>query len=360
VSGTPRMSGPGALADGIRNGNRRALAKAITLVESTRADHQEAAQRLLELLLPDTGKAARVGISGVPGVGKSTFVEAFGLYLVGRGLRVAVLAVDPSSARSGGSILGDKTRMQRLSVAPEAFIRPSPSAGSLGGVARRTREAMLVCEAAGYDAVLIETVGVGQSEYAVASMVDFFLVLMLAGAGDELQGMKKGILELADALAINKADGDNLLRAQRAAAELQSALRLFRPRSAAWQPPVLQVSALEERGMEAVWDAVQRHRAALTASGELAAKRRAQQQDWLWAMIDDGLKRHFLARPDVDALLPEVEAAVLDSRLTPTQGARKLLALLDASRPEPHTERGAGGSTARQSAAAAPAPRRGC
>lgn len=321
-----------ALADGVRGGNRRALAKAITLVESTRADHQEAAQRLLELLLPATGRAARVGISGVPGVGKSTFIEAFGLHLIESGRRVAVLAVDPSSARSGGSILGDKTRMQRLSVAPQAFIRPSPSAGSLGGVARRTREALLVCEAAGYDVVLVETVGVGQSEYAVASMVDFFLVLMLAGAGDELQGMKKGILELADALAINKADGDNVARAQRAAVELQSALRLFRPRSPHWEPPVLQVSALEGRGMDAVWDAVARHRTALAASGELAAKRRGQQQDWLWAMIDDGLKRHFLGRADVAAALPEVEAAVLDSRLTPTEGARRLLALLDDAR----------------------------
>ena len=205
-----RASEPGALAAGVRAGDRRALAKAITLVESSRPDHQDAAQRLLELLLPDTGRAARIGVSGVPGVGKSTFIEAFGLHLLARGLRVAVLAVDPSSARSGGSILGDKTRMPRLSVAPEAFIRPSPAAGSLGGVARRTREAMLVCEAAGYDVILVETVGVGQSEYAVASMVDFFLVLMLAGAGDELQGMKKGILELADALAINKADGDNV------------------------------------------------------------------------------------------------------------------------------------------------------
>lgn len=320
-----------SLAGGVLAGDRRALAKAITLVESTRADHQEAAQRLLERLLPATGRAHRVGISGVPGVGKSTFIEAFGIHLVERGLRVAVLAVDPSSARSGGSILGDKTRMQRLSVSPQAFIRPSPSAGSLGGVARRTREAMLVCEAAGHDVVLVETVGVGQSEYAVASMVDFFLVLMLAGAGDELQGMKKGILELADALAINKADGDNVARAQRAAAELQVALRLFRPRSAHWEPPVLQISALEGRGMDAVWDTVQRHRTALEASGELAAKRRQQQRDWLWAMIHDGLTRHFLGRADVAEQLPDVEAAVLDARLTPTEGARRLLALLDVS-----------------------------
>lgn len=329
----PSRSGAAAsvdtLAAAVRAGDRRALAKAITLVESTRADHQRAAQRLLEHLLPQTGRAARVGISGVPGVGKSTFIEAFGLFLVAGGKRVAVLAVDPSSARSGGSILGDKTRMARLAVAPEAFIRPSPAAGSLGGVARRTREAMLVCEAAGYDVVLIETVGVGQSEYAVAAMVDFFLLLMLAGAGDELQGMKKGILELADALAINKADGDNLGRVTRAAAEYRAALHLLRPRSAHWDPPVLTVSALEARGMDEVWNLIERHRAALDACGELAAKRRTQQQDWLWAMIDDGLKRHFLGRPDVARLLPEIEAAVLDAKLTPTEGARRLLALLD-------------------------------
>lgn len=321
-----------ALAAAVCRGERRALAKAITLVESTRADHQQQAQRLLESLLPATGHAVRVGISGVPGVGKSTFIEALGLHLIGLGKRVAVLAVDPSSARSGGSILGDKTRMARLAVAPEAFIRPSPARGSLGGVARRTREAMLVCEAAGYDVVLVETVGVGQSEYAVASMVDFFLVLMLAGAGDELQGMKKGILELADALAINKADGDNVDRATRAAAEYRSALRLFRPQSPSWTPPVLTVSGLEASGMDEVWRAVTAHRAALGASGELETKRRRQLHDWLWAMIDDGLKQHFLARPDVTRLLPDIEAAVDGAALTPTEGARRLLALLDAPR----------------------------
>ncbi|MGD9763215.1 MAG: methylmalonyl Co-A mutase-associated GTPase MeaB [Candidatus Binatia bacterium] len=318
------------LAAAVRSGNRRALAKAITLVESTRPDHQEAAQRLLGFLLPHTGNAARVGISGIPGVGKSTFIEAFGLHVIERGKRVAVLAVDPSSARSGGSILGDKTRMPLLSVAPAAFIRPSPAGGSLGGVARRTREALLVCEAAGYDVVLVETVGVGQSEYAVASMVDFFLVLMLAGAGDELQGMKKGILELADALAINKADGDNVARAARTATELRSALRFFRPRTPHWDPPVLSVSALERRGMDEVWSAIERHRAALTACGELTEKRREQQHEWLWAMIDDGLKRHFVSRRDVAAVLAEVEDAVREARLTPTDGARRVLALLDA------------------------------
>jgi LAO/AO transport system kinase len=327
----PRDPAPAVerLADDVRTGNRRALAKAITLVESTRADHQEAAQRLLEVLLPYTGQAARLGITGVPGVGKSTFIEAFGLYLISQRKRVAVLAVDPSSARSGGSILGDKTRMAQLSAAPDAFIRPSPSGGSLGGVARRTREALLVCEAAGYDVVLVETVGVGQSEYAVASMVDFFLVLMLAGAGDELQGIKKGILELADALAINKADGDNLRRAEQAATEYRSALRLFRHTSASWDPPVVTVSALENRGMDTVWGMVEQHRSKLTAAGERNAKRRQQQHTWFWSMIDDGLKSHFLGRKDVQRRLPDMESAITDGKLTPTEAARRLLAVLD-------------------------------
>lgn len=309
------------------------MAKAITLVESTRADHQRQAQELLEHLLPATGKAARVGITGVPGVGKSTFIEAFGLYLLAQGKRVAVLAVDPSSARSGGSILGDKTRMARLSAEPEAFIRPSPSAGSLGGVAQRTREAMLVCEAAGYDVILVETVGVGQSEVTVASMVDFFLVLMLPGAGDELQGIKKGILELADALAVNKADGDNVALATRAIAEYRSALRLFRHGSSNWSPPVVAMSALESRGMDDVWNIIVDHREKLDASGELREKRRHQQQAWMWSMLEEGLKHHFLARTDVRRLLPEMEAAVGQSTLTPTEAARRLLELLEIGGP---------------------------
>ncbi len=324
-----------ALAAGVRGGDRRALAKAITLVESTRADHQEAAQRLLEMLLPHIGRAARVGISGVPGVGKSTFIEAFGLYLISLGKHVAVLAVDPSSARSGGSILGDKTRMPRLSASAEAFIRPSPSGGSLGGVARRTREALLVCEAAGYDVVLVETVGVGQSEYAVAAMVDFFLVLMLAGAGDELQGIKKGILELADALAINKADGDNVEHAQQAAAQYRSALNLFRHATPNWNPPVLTVSALESKGMDRVWAIIEDYRTRLAASGELEAKRREQQQRWFWSMIDDGLKTHFLGRKDVQRRLRAVEAAIATGKLTATEGARRLLDLLDDTSASP-------------------------
>ena len=324
-----------ALAEKVRGGGRRALAKAITLVESTRPDHQRDAQRLLDRLLPDTGRAARVGITGVPGVGKSTFIEAFGLYLIGQGKRVAVLAVDPSSARSGGSILGDKTRMAQLSVSPGAFIRPSPSSGSLGGVARRTREAMLVCEAAGYDVVIVETVGVGQSEVTVASMVDFFLVLMLPGAGDELQGIKKGVIEIADALAVNKCDGDNRKRAMQAAAEYRAALRLFRHTSANWDPPVLTVSALEARGMDEVWATVQDYRTKLGATGELGRRRREQQQAWFWSMLRDGVERHFLARADVRRLLPELETAVGEGRLTPTAAAARLLGLLDGGAAPP-------------------------
>jgi GTPase len=319
-----------ALASGVRSGDRRLLAKAITLVESTHRDHQDAAQHLLERLLPHTGAAARIGITGVPGVGKSTFIEAFGLHLIGVGKRVAVLAVDPSSARTGGSILGDKTRMARLSAAPAAFIRPSPSGGSLGGVARRTREAMLVCEAAGYDVVIVETVGVGQSEIAVNSMVDFFLVLMLAGAGDELQGIKKGILEIADALAINKADGDNVALAQQAASQYIAALNLFRHTSPTWDPPVVTLSALEMRGMDIIWGIIQDHRTKLGATGELAAKRRKQQRVWFWNVVEEGIKARFLGRPDVRCELGELEAAVAAGETSPTAAARRVLALAGA------------------------------
>lgn len=318
-----------SLAAGVRAGDRRALAKAITLVESTRADHQHEAELLLDRLLPSTGTAVRVGISGVPGVGKSTFIESFGLYLIDIGKRVAVLAVDPSSAQSGGSILGDKTRMARLSASPRAFVRPTPAGRSVGGVARRTREALLVCEAAGYDVVIVETVGVGQSEYAVASMVDFFLLLLLPGAGDELQGIKRGIMELADALAVNKADGSNLPRAQQAAAQYRSALNLFRHSTSGWRPPVITVSALENRGMAEVWSIIQQHRQRLAQSGELEDKRRRQQQAWFWNMIDEGLREHFLQRADVRALLPELEQALAARRITPTHAARRLLCLLD-------------------------------
>ena len=321
------MTDVDALASGVRAGDRRLLAKAITLVESTHRDHQDSAQRLLEQLLPHTGAAVRVGITGVPGVGKSTFIEAFGLYLIAQRKRVAVLAVDPSSARTGGSILGDKTRMAKLSAAPEAFIRPSPSGGSLGGVARRTREAMLVCEAAGYDVVIVETVGVGQSEIAVNAMVDFFLVLMLAGAGAELQGIKKGIIEIADALAINKADGENVAMAQQAASQYIAALNLFRHTSPTWDPPVVTLSALEMRGMDTIWGIIQDHRTKLGATGELEAKRREQQRAWFWNEVEEGIKMRFLGRPDVRTALGEAEASVTAGATSPTAAARRILAL---------------------------------
>ncbi len=315
------------LERGLVSGDRRSLAKAITLAESSRDDHQNAAQLLLERLLPRTGGASRVGITGVPGVGKSTFIEAFGLFLIERGHRVAVLAVDPSSSLSGGSILGDKTRMPRLSAAEASFIRPSPAGRTLGGVTSRTREAMLLCEAAGYDVVLVETVGVGQSEYAVASMVDFFLVLMLAGAGDELQGIKRGILELADALAINKADGDNVGPATRARAEYQAAFHLMRA-GASWEPPVLTVSAQEGSGIAEIWDAVVRHRNQTTESGELEKKRGHQQHRWFQSLLEHGLKTRFLARPDVARAVVESERGIVEKTLTPTAAARRILDLI--------------------------------
>lgn len=321
-----------ALERGVLSGQRRALAKAITLVESTRSDHQMEAQRLLERLLPHTGNATRIGVSGVPGVGKSTFIEAFGLHVIQEGRRVAVLAVDPSSSLSGGSILGDKTRMPRLAASENAFIRPSPSGGRVGGVARRTREAVLVCEAAGYDVVIIETVGVGQSEVQVAGMVDCFVLLLLAGAGDELQGIKRGILELADIFAINKADGENLPRAQRAAAQTKSALALVRPVPGGLGPPVVTVSALEERGLDRVWKLVREHRARLEQSGRLEEKRAQQRRAWLWSMLREGIESRFLERSDVRRELHQVERSVERGQITPTQGAERLLALLDIRR----------------------------
>jgi LAO/AO transport system kinase len=316
------------LAEGIARGDRRSLAMGITLVESTLAAHHEQAGVLLERLLPSTGKGARMGITGVPGVGKSTFIEAFGLYLVSQGHRVAVLAVDPSSSISGGSILGDKTRMPLLSISESTFIRPSPASGSLGGVASKTREAMLLCEAAGYDVVLVETVGVGQSEYVVASMVDFFLVLMLPGAGDELQGIKRGILELADALAINKADGDNVPRAERARAEYLAAFHLLRS-GGTWEPPVVTVSAAEARGMDEIWKIVRAHRERMTETGELAAKRANQLHRWFWSLLEEGLRHRFVSRGAVAAAIAEAEAAIDAARISPTAAARRVLALLE-------------------------------
>jgi LAO/AO transport system kinase len=320
---------PQTYTDGVLAGDRRMLSKAITLIESALATHQEAARRMLNALLPKTGAAVRLGITGVPGVGKSTFIESFGALLVREGHRVAVLAVDPSSARSGGSVMADKTRMEKLSIEPHAFIRPSPSGGTLGGVARKTRETMLVCEAAGYDVIIVETVGVGQSETAVASMVDFFLVLLLAGAGDELQGIKKGILELADAVAINKADGENLGPARKAAKMFELALHLLQPASPRWTPPVLTCSAREMTGIETIWKTVLRHRAVFSASHELAEKRRRQAADWMWSLIDEGLMERFVRQPDIKKLLPRILREVERGVLTATAAADKLLFLLD-------------------------------
>jgi LAO/AO transport system kinase len=312
---------------GVLAGHRATLGRAITLIESRRVDHQEAARALLTGLMPHTGGAWRVGITGVPGVGKSTFIEALGLWLVAQGRKVAVLAVDPSSTRTGGSILGDKTRMELLSREERAFIRPSPSAGTPGGVASRTREAMLLCEAAGYDVVLVETVGVGQSELAVADMTDFFLVLMLAGAGDELQGIKRGLMELADALVVNKADGERALAAQQAAQTLRGALRTLHPNPApgAWSPRVLTCSALQGEGVGEVWGAVAAHRAAVTASGALEAQRQRQQRRWLWSLLQEGLVERFRGLPEVQARLPGLEAAVERGELAPTTAAWELL-----------------------------------
>lgn len=310
---------------GIRAGNRAMLARAITLVESERASDFEDAQRLLNMLLPDTGNAIRIGISGIPGAGKSTFIDAFGMMLTEQGKRVAVLAIDPSSTVSRGSILGDKTRMARLSREETAFIRPSPSSGTLGGVHRKTRETMLLCEAFGFDTVIIETVGVGQSETVVAEMVDVYLVLMIAGTGDELQGIKRGILEVADILAINKADGDNVKRAQLARRELQTALHLMRGSRKGWQPPVLACSALEGTGLDAIWEQILKHRAMMEASGEFTRKRSGQAIHWMWNMIEDGLLSSLRQNDDIAAKTSELEARVNRGELTPSSAATAVL-----------------------------------
>jgi len=313
---------------GVLDRDRLTLARTITLIESTLPLHQELARTIVDRLLPYTGRAIRIGITGVPGSGKSTYIERFGTRLTDIGHRVAVLAIDPSSSRSGGSILGDKTRMERLAIDPNAFIRPSPSSGTLGGVGRKTRETMLVCEAAGYDVVIIETVGVGQSETTVASMVDFFLVLMIAGAGDELQGIKKGVLEMADAIVINKADGDNLLRAEIAQKEYQTALNMLMPNSPNWSPPVLTCSAVEGRGIDKVWETILDHRNKLTISGEMAEKRKTQALDWMAFLLDDGLRQWFYASPYVREALPELRRSVEENKISPTAAADSLLAFL--------------------------------
>jgi LAO/AO transport system kinase len=317
-----------ALVKGVLDGSRAVLARAITLVESHRPDHREAAQRLLMELTPHTGGARRVGISGVPGVGKSTFIEELGTRLTADGHRVAVLAVDPSSTRTKGSILGDKTRMPRLAADEDAFVRPSPSSGTLGGVARATRETIGLMEAAGFDVVLVETVGVGQSEIAVAAMVDTFLLLTIARTGDSLQGIKKGVLEIADVVAVNKADGPHEADARAAARELRGALRLLTPASAAWTPPVLTCSARTGAGMAEVWKAVQDHRAALEAAGELERRRAEQQVQWMWATVRDRLLDRLHSDAGVREALPGLEERVRSGELTPTLAAERLLALL--------------------------------
>jgi len=316
---------PISLGKSVLAGDRRALARAITLVESARPDHRAAADRLLEYLLPEAGRSIRIGITGVPGVGKSTFIEAFGLHVIGRGHKVAVLAVDPSSRRSGGSILGDKTRMEDLSRCPDAFIRPSPAGETLGGVARRTREAMLVCEAAGFDVIIVETVGVGQSETAVADMTDLFLLLLLPGGGDELQGLKRGIVEMADLVLVNKDDGDLAAAAQRAASEYRAALHLLGAGSADWRVPVATCSAATGRGIGEAWDLVGKFRDVMEPSGGIATRRAEQARAWMWSEIREGLVMALKADPVLARRLPGLDSDVAAGRVTPAAAARDAL-----------------------------------
>ncbi|MEI2643248.1 MAG: methylmalonyl Co-A mutase-associated GTPase MeaB [Candidatus Nanopelagicales bacterium] len=316
------LPGTAELADLVRGGDTMWLARAITLVESRKHEHRAQAAELLTALMPYSGGADRIGLTGVPGVGKSTFIDQFGTNLTDAGHRVAVLAVDPSSSRTGGAILGDKTRMERLSADSNAFIRPSPASGSLGGVARATRESILLCEAAGFDVVLVETVGVGQSETTVSEMVDIFVVLMLSGAGDELQGIKRGVLEIADLIAVNKADGDNVKRARMAAADYRRAIHLMTPASPNWTPPVLTCSALTNEGLPQIWEQIVAHRDRLAATGERQERRQRQQIGWMWALIGDRLLDQF--RESV--AVAEAEAAVLAGKLPPAVAADQLLA----------------------------------
>src|SRR5579884_1214926 len=315
------------IAEGIRNGDRALLSRGITIIESSAPAHQEAAQQILEACLPHAGNSVRVGITGVPGVGKSTFIESLGIHLThDRQQKVAVLAVDPSSPISGGSILGDKTRMPRLSVDPAAYIRPSPSGGSLGGVTRKTREAMILCEAAGFENILVETVGVGQSETAVASMVDFFLLLMLAGAGDELQGMKRGIMEITDLIAINKADGDNRIASEAARRQYESALKLFPPHASGWRQPAVTCSSRGGEGISGIWKIIGEHRQQMKQSGWLQKNRREQARRAMLETIRGALQDRFFANEDVRRELPQLEAAVMDGRVSAYRAARELLA----------------------------------
>lgn len=331
AAGVRRTIDVDVLAGEVKAGQRSALARAITLVESTRSDHRELAQQLLLRVAAEPGSVVsnRVGITGVPGVGKSTFIDALGMYLLAKGHRVAVLAVDPSSTRTGGSILGDKTRMARLSLEADAFIRPSPTAGTLGGVAKATRETIVLLEAAGYDVILVETVGVGQSEVTVANMVDVFCFLTLARTGDQLQGIKKGVLELAELVAVNKADGKHEIEAKGAARELAGALRLIHPHDALWKPPVLTMSGLEGVGLDKFWGTVLDHRRVLTEAGEFAEKRRRQQVDWTWTMVHDQILRRLADNPNVKEVRAQVESAVRAGTLTPALAAEQILTAFD-------------------------------
>jgi len=313
------------LVEEILQGNRRAMAKAITLLESTKPESFGKGQELLDSLLQHTGKAMRIGITGVPGVGKSTFIEAFGLYLIELGHRVAVLAVDPSSPITGGSIMGDKTRMKALSQHPDSFIRPSPSSGVLGGVARKTRETVLICEAAGYDIVFVETVGVGQSETMVDSMVDLFILLMLPNAGDELQGIKKGVLELADLIVVNKSDGLQESQAITTQSEYRKAMQLLASSKNSWEPQILRCSALEKQGMDTVWEAVKNFREALQNSGEWFQQRRSQSKKWMWALVEEGLLNNFHKNKTIQKTITEMEKSVVSEEILPANAARKLL-----------------------------------
>ncbi len=320
------------LADGILRGDRRSLARGITLIESQRDDHQDRARDLIERLLPHTGKACRLGVTGAPGAGKSTFIEAFGMEVIGQGHQIAVLAVDPTSQRSGGSILGDKTRMQRLSATRDAFIRPSPAGMTLGGAARRTREAGLLCEAAGFNVIVFETVGVGQSETAVADMVDCFLLLLAPGAGDELQGIKRGIVETADLILVNKADGDLKATADIVCADYQAALHLLRPANTAWTPKVLRCSALHGEGITEIWQTIGRHRQALEQAGELDAKRKRQRQSWFWSEVQAGLLDRLHRCPASNELIQRLQARIDHDTLLPAQAAEELLRELFAGK----------------------------
>lgn len=325
------VRGP-SLADyvtGIQAGDRAMLARAITLVESTKPEHGALAQQLLQSLLPSTGGALRLGITGVPGVGKSTTIDQLGINLVEAGHKLAVLAVDPTSKRTGGSILGDKTRMSRLAQSRDAFIRPSPTSGTLGGVTRKTRESMALAEAAGFDVIIVETVGVGQSEVAVADMVDFFLVLLLSGGGDDLQGIKKGIIEIADMIAINKADGDNIARADRAATEYRAALQILTPQSATWSPPVLTISGLSNHGLDMLWAKILEHREKMTATGEFDQRRQRQAVEWMHEMLNDRVMTSLHSNPKIAERMPTIDAEVRSGRLLPTLAVDEILALID-------------------------------